>query len=97
MLDKRLPKCYNKDTKREANSQKEDKTMAGQSIWCTNYDWDRDITQERRAEKKRWNGKVITTSNQWRFNDHGSSAVSDYSETKLWEAVAEHRENEAWC
>ena len=61
------------------------------------YDYDAEIRADHKATKKRWNGKVITTSNQWRFNDNGSSAVSDYSEAKLWEAVAEHRANEAWC
>ena len=64
--------------------------MAGQSIWCTNYDWDRDITQERRAEKKRWNGKVITTGRQWANNADGALAVASYSEAKLWDAVRDY-------
>jgi hypothetical protein len=61
------------------------------------YDYDAEIRANHKAAQKRWNGKVITTSNQWRFNDNGSLTVTDYSEAKLWDAVREHKQNEAWC
>lgn len=96
MLDKQLPKCYNKDTKREASSQKEDNMMAGHSIWCTNYDWDADIRAEQRAQKKRWDGKVITTGRQWANNADGALAVSTYSEAKLWDAVRDYYDSREW-
>ena len=70
--------------------------MAGHSIWCTNYDWDRDITAEHKAEKKRWNGKVITTGRQWANNADGALAVSTYSEAKLWDAVRDYYDSREW-
>ena len=90
MLDKRLPKCYNKDTKREANNQKEDNTM------YTNYDWDAEIRAEQRAQKKRWDGKVITTGRQWANNANGALAVPAYSEAKLWDAVRDYYDSREW-
>ena len=70
--------------------------MTGQSIWCTNYDWDRDITQERRAEKKRWNGKVITTGRQWAENAHGALEPMSASYDKIWGAVRDYYDSRQW-
>ena len=70
--------------------------MAGHSIWCTNYDWDADIRAEQRVQKKRWNGKVITTGRQWTNNADGALAVSTYSEAKLWDAVRDYYDSREW-
>ena len=70
--------------------------MAGHSIWCTNYDWDADIRAEQRAQKKRWDGKVITTGRQWANNADGALVVSTYSETKLWDAVRDYYDSREW-
>ena len=32
------------------------------------YDWDAEIRRENKAQKKRWDGKVITTAKQWNNN-----------------------------
>ena len=70
--------------------------MAGYSIWSTNYDWDADIREEQRAQKKRWDGKVITTGRQWANNADGALAVSTYSEVKLWDAVRDYYDSREW-
>lgn len=58
--------------------------------------WDAEINRERKAEKKRWNGKVITTSKQWMYNADGAMAVSDYSTDKLWSAVRDYYDSRQW-
>lgn len=70
--------------------------MAGYSIWSTNYDWDADIRAEQKEQKKRWNGKVITTGRQWANNADGALAVSTYSEAKLWDAVRDYYDSREW-
>lgn len=60
------------------------------------YDWDYSIKEERKAEKKRWNGKVITTSKQWIYNDAGSREVDNYSTAKIWDAVNDYYSSREW-
>lgn len=48
-------------------------------------------TNEKAAAKKRWDKKVITTSNQWNFNAFGSKAVDCYSTSALYDAIAEYK------
>jgi hypothetical protein len=60
------------------------------------YDWQAEIEREHKAQKKRWNGKVITTANQWRFNDSGSKTVDCYSEEKIWDAVKDYYNSREW-
>ena len=42
-----------------------------------------------KTERKRWNGKVITTSNQWLFNDGGSAECASAHLGGVIEAIAE--------
>ena len=60
------------------------------------YNWDYEINREIKAEKKRWNGKVITTSKQWLYNDAGSREVSNYSTEKIWDAVRDYYDSRQW-
>ena len=41
------------------------------------------------AEHKRWNGKVITTSRQWLFNDNGSDQCATAHLYGVVEAIKE--------
>lgn len=70
--------------------------MAGQSIWCAGYNWDDEIREECKAQKKRWDGKVIKTGRQWACNADGALAVASYSEAKLWDAVQDWRSSREW-
>lgn len=58
--------------------------------------WEEEINAEVKAQKKRWNGKVITTANQWRFNDSGALAVATYEEEKIWDAVRDYYDSREW-
>ena len=60
------------------------------------YDWQAEIEREHKAQKKRWNGKVITTGRQWANNADGALAVSTYSEVKLWDAVRDYYDSREW-
>lgn len=60
------------------------------------YDWDYSIKQEHKAEKKRWNGKVITTGRQWTENADGAREVSNYSYDKIWDAVRDYQTSRQW-
>lgn len=62
----------------------------------TTYNWEEEIKVECRAQKKRWNGKVITSSRQWTENANGARAVSCYSEAKVWEAVRDYYDSREW-
>lgn len=43
---------------------------------------------------KRWNGKVITTSNQWIWNDKGSAEIGSYNMNDIYAAANESQEND---
>lgn len=61
------------------------------------YDWQEELNKEAKAQKKRWDGKVITTSKQWENNDSGSRAVSAYSFDKIFDAVKDYQNSRSWC
>lgn len=60
------------------------------------YDYDYEIRQEDKAAKKRWNGKVITTSKQWINNDHGALEPMSSSYEKIWNAVRDYYDSRQW-
>ena len=60
------------------------------------YDWDAEIKAENKAAKKRWNGKVITTSKQWNFNADGAREVDSYETSKIWDAVRDYYDSRDW-
>ena len=60
------------------------------------YSWDEEIKKEHKQEKKRWNGKVITTNKQWLFNDSGSRSVSNYDSDRIWDAVRDYQNSRDW-
>ena len=60
------------------------------------YDWDTEIKAEHKAQKKRWNGKVITTGRQWACNADGARAVDNYESSKIWDAVRDYYNSRDW-
>ncbi len=60
------------------------------------YDYDQEINREHREQKKRWNGKVITTARQWNNNHDGSREVDSYDMGKVWEAVRDYYDSRDW-
>lgn len=60
------------------------------------YDWDFEIKKEVKEQKKRWNGKVITTSRQWTENASGSKEIDNYESSKIWDAVRDYYDSRQW-
>lgn len=60
------------------------------------YDWQAEIEREYKVQKKRWNGKVITTSRQWTENADGAREPDNYSYDKIWDAVRDYRNSRQW-
>lgn len=58
--------------------------------------WEEEIQREAKAQKKRWNGKVITTSRQWEHNADGALAPAETSLDKIWDAVNDYRQSRSW-
>lgn len=86
-----MPLCYNTDTKKEEHSsQTTTKEIA------TMYDWDSEIKKEAKEQKKRWNGKVITTGRQWAENASGSREVDNYESSRIWDAVRDYYDSRQW-
>jgi hypothetical protein len=51
---------------------------------------------EIKAKKKKWNGKVITTSKQWLHNDSGSREALNCSYRQILEAADEYINSSKW-
>lgn len=60
------------------------------------YEWQEELNQEAKKDKKRWNGKVITTGNQWRHNADGAKAPTNYSMEEIWDAVRDYYNSREW-
>ena len=60
------------------------------------YFWEEEIDREAKAQKKKWNGKVITTGRQWTENADGAIAPMETSFDKIWEAVNDYRQSKNW-
>lgn len=60
------------------------------------YFWEEEINREVKAQKKRWNGKVITTGRQWTENADGAIAPMEASFDKIWDAVKDYRQSRDW-
>ena len=60
------------------------------------YDYDYEIRREHKEQKKRWNGKVITTDRQWVNNDHGALEPMSASYDKIWGAVRDYYDSRQW-
>ena len=60
------------------------------------YDWDYEISKEQKAAKKRWNGKVITTSRQWANNADGAREPDTTSYEKIYDAVRDYYNSREW-
>ena len=60
------------------------------------YDWDFEIKKEAKEQKKRWNGKVITTGRQWTENASGSREVDNYESNRIWDAVRDYYDSRQW-
>ena len=61
-----------------------------------NYNWQTRLDQDSKATKKRWNGKVITTSRQWNNNSNGSSEIYCGTIEQVRWAVEEYRRSKEW-
>jgi len=60
------------------------------------YDWQKELEEENKKQRKRWNGKVITTGRQWSNNADGSMAANSYDTSKIWDSVRDYRESREW-
>ena len=60
------------------------------------YDWQKELDREIKAQKKRWNGKVITTSRQWTENASGAIEPSNYNYSQIWDAVKDYQNSRSW-
>lgn len=60
------------------------------------YYWEEEIDRERKAEKKRWNGKVIITGRQWAENADGAREPAEYNLSDIWAAVNDYRMSRSW-
>ena len=60
------------------------------------YDYDYEIRKEHKEQKKRWNGKVITTGRQWAENAHGALEPMSASYNKIWGAVRDYYDSRQW-
>lgn len=60
------------------------------------YNYYDELNREANADSKRWNGKVITTANQWINNDYGSANPHTTSWGKVYEAYRDHRASQQW-
>ena len=60
------------------------------------YEWQVEIEREHKAQKKRWNGKVITTGRQWTENADGAREPANYSYNKIWDAVRDYQDSREW-
>ena len=58
--------------------------------------WEQEIDRECKAQKKRWDGKVIATARQWSNNADGAMAVPTYNNTQMWEAVRDYYNTREW-
>lgn len=60
------------------------------------YDWQEELNNEAKKDKKRWNGKVIVTGKQWIHNADGAIAPIESSFGKIWDAVNDYRNTRDW-
>ena len=60
------------------------------------YNWEEEINKEAKAQKKRWNGKVITTGRQWTENADGAREPMGASYDKIWGAVRDYYDSREW-
>lgn len=60
------------------------------------YNWEEEINKEAKAQKKRWNGKVITTAKQWNNNCDGAREPAEASYDKIWGAVRDYYNSREW-
>ena len=58
--------------------------------------WEQEIDRECKAQKKRWDGKVITTARQWSNNADGAAAVDTCSMDRVWSAVRDYYNTREW-
>lgn len=60
------------------------------------YEWQEKLEREGKAQRKRWNGKVITTGRQWAENADGAREPDNYSYDRIWDAVKDYRTSRQW-
>lgn len=60
------------------------------------YSYEQELNRECREQRKRWNGKVISTSRQWNNNHNGSLEVGTCSMDSVWCAVRDYYQSREW-
>ena len=60
------------------------------------YEWQEELNKEAKADKKRWNGKVITTGRQWANNASGAIEPMESSFDKIYDAVRDYYDSREW-
>ena len=60
------------------------------------YNYEEEKKRECKAQAKRWNGKVISTSRQWTENAHGAIEPMATSYDKVYDAVRDYYTSREW-
>lgn len=60
------------------------------------YEWQEELNREAKAQKKRWNGKVITTGRQWAENANGAIEPMSTSYERIYDAVRDYYDSREW-
>lgn len=58
--------------------------------------WEDSLNNQAKRDKKRWNGKVITTSRQWTENADGAREPDSSSFKCIYEAVRDYYDSRDW-
>ena len=59
-------------------------------------DWEYKLNEEAKRDKKRWNGKVITTSRQYTENAEGAREPDSSSFSRIYDAVRDYYDSRDW-
>lgn len=59
-------------------------------------EWEYELDREAKRDRKRWNGKVITTGRQWANNADGAREPDCSSFGRIYEAVRDYYDSRDW-
>ena len=59
-------------------------------------EWAYELDREAKRDRKRWDGKVITTGRQWANNADGAREPACSSFGRIYEAVRDYYDSRDW-
>lgn len=59
-------------------------------------EWECELDREAKRDRKRWDGKVITTGRQWANNADGAREPDSSSFERIYEAVRDYYDSRDW-